>query len=128
MAFEARLSDDTTHFLFNFAFLCDFFFFFLQTFLLEKTRVASHPEGEQNFNVLYQLIAGADEALRYDYTLVYLHTNTHHYTIICCANKLSVCLYVCVLINAIVYITCGLYKHFMCKGKINAIVDCFDCF
>lgn len=35
----------------------------LKTYLLEKTRVASHPEGEGNFNIFYQLIAGADDQL-----------------------------------------------------------------
>ena len=35
-----------------------------QTFLLEKFRIAQRPNGEGNFNILYQLIAGADEQLR----------------------------------------------------------------
>jgi myosin-18 len=35
----------------------------VRTYLLEKTRVASHPEGEGNFNIFYQLIAGADDQL-----------------------------------------------------------------
>ena len=36
---------------------------FFQTYLLEKTRVASRPEGEGNFNIFYQLISGADDQL-----------------------------------------------------------------
>ena len=44
--------------------LYSFFIDFRQTFLLEKMRVAFHPEGELSFNILYQLIAGADSGLR----------------------------------------------------------------
>ena len=35
-----------------------------QTFTLERSRVAHRPEGEGSFNILYQLVAGADEDLR----------------------------------------------------------------
>ena len=41
----------------------------LQTYLLEKSRVAQRPAGEGNFNILYQMIAGADEQLRSDLLL-----------------------------------------------------------
>lgn len=41
----------------------------LQTFLLEKFRVAQRPNGEGNFNIFYQLFAGADEQLRQDLML-----------------------------------------------------------
>ncbi|XP_029466992.1 unconventional myosin-XVIIIa isoform X4 [Rhinatrema bivittatum] len=36
----------------------------IQTVLLEKLRVAKHPEKEATFNVFYYLMAGADNALR----------------------------------------------------------------
>lgn len=42
----------------------------LQYFYLEKNRVAYTPPGEGNFNVLYQLLAGADGQLKSD-----LHLN-----------------------------------------------------
>lgn len=35
-----------------------------QTFTLERNRVAHRADGEGSFNILYQLIAGADESLR----------------------------------------------------------------
>ena len=45
------------------------YFVFFQTFLLEKFRVAQRPNGEGNFNIFYQLFAGADEHLRQDLML-----------------------------------------------------------
>ncbi len=36
----------------------------LQTMLLERTRVARRPEGEPNFNVFYQMLAGVDAKTR----------------------------------------------------------------
>jgi len=41
----------------------------VQTFLLEKYRVAQRSEMEGNFNIFYQLIAGADDQLTADLLL-----------------------------------------------------------
>ncbi len=41
----------------------------LQTMLLEKTRVVRRPEGEPNFNVFYQMLAGLDSKTRRDLQL-----------------------------------------------------------
>ena len=40
-----------------------------QTFLLERARVAQRSRGEGNFNIFYQLVAGADEQLKSDLLL-----------------------------------------------------------
>ena len=40
-----------------------------QTYYLERNRVAQRPNGEGNFNIFYQLIAGADDQLRSDLLL-----------------------------------------------------------
>ena len=36
----------------------------MQTFLLERMRVAQRTRSEGNFNIFYQLVAGADEQLK----------------------------------------------------------------
>ena len=42
----------------------------IQTFLLEKSRVAARPEGERSLHIFYQLVAGVDDELRNDLALL----------------------------------------------------------
>lgn len=41
----------------------------LQTYLLEKNRIAHREQGEGNFNIFHQLLLGADEQLTSDLML-----------------------------------------------------------
>ena len=36
----------------------------METYLLEKSRLCSHPEGERNFHVFYQMFAGGDDQFK----------------------------------------------------------------
>ena len=56
-------SKSVSHSMSPFSFLC------CQTFLLEKNRITQCSQGEGNFNIFYQLLAGADDQLTSDLML-----------------------------------------------------------
>ncbi|KAI9920769.1 hypothetical protein PsorP6_000531 [Peronosclerospora sorghi] len=52
----------------------------VETYLLEKVRVVHQNEGERNFHVFYELLAGADESMKKDLHLEHLLVHDFQYT------------------------------------------------